>query len=214
MPIILQFVAISEYLLASCVPGVILCTLLNAVQKIVETSGANVDQLCVFQRLLLLLFVEYAITGVSYKLKRPDDAFVFNVLRLLYLFVIWWEVSIVLNMVNVTVLKNIFTVKTLLALLFVAVSVAVQFCDNYEERVAEYRSLASRLYQYWDLDVINIHVYDQEEEEEEEEDEDEKEGQEEEKEEGQEEEDEEEKEEKGQEEKDEEEDDQNKKKEE
>ncbi len=171
LPIFLQFFAVFEYLLSSCVPGVIVCTCLSAIQHIVESSGANVfegaNSLYVYQRLILLQFVEYAITGVSDKLKRPNDDFVFNLMRLLYLIVIWCEASIVFDMVNIAFLKNIFKLQTLLALLFVAISVFVQL-TGYNSYLPEYRALASRLSQFWNFD-IKVYLHDEDEEEDEEE---------------------------------------------
>lgn len=179
--IFLQLFAIFEYLLSSLVPGIIICTLLSAVQDLITKSitVANLQPIVEpWQYLLLLLVVELAITGVSYKLNRPNDLFVFDMMRLVYLFVHWLQFAIVHRYAATfdgTLLKNIFIAKFLVGMAFLTLTVLVQCCkeecetEETETSLKDYRELMSRLHQFSDQsNVVYVSLQEDDDQEEDE----------------------------------------------
>lgn len=176
----LQFVAVSEYLFASSIPAIIACTALNAVAHMIQ----GIDSLFYFQWLLILLSFEKAIVGVSYKLQRPKDNFVYEMMRVCYAFIILLQIYMIYNINNqskILFLELFFLLKNVFFLMFLCVRYVLVSVPEFSNQILEYRFLASRLYQFWDY-KIGVVFEDSEEQEKQEvvaEKEDEKEGQEE-----------------------------------
>lgn len=142
-PPCLQFFAVVEYLLVSSVPALIVCTILAANAQTLATVNGS------FGGLLVLMFAENAINGVGYKLKRSTDGYVFNLMRILYVFFNWIQLIMLRDIAVGTWLENMLVAKICVAIFFTGVSVFVQMAYS-PDHMKEYRALMCRLYQFVD----------------------------------------------------------------
>ena len=148
LSIFLKSVAISEYLLSSCIPAIISCTVFNAILHMIQ----GVDSLVYFQCLMILLFVEKSIVGVSYKLHRPKDESVYHAMRLIYSLVLLLQILVLINIVkisNIGFLVILFVLKNVFYWIFLCIAFVLKSVPEFSNQLVEYRLLASRLFQYW-----------------------------------------------------------------